>query len=71
LYYHLKYSSEELTDIAHKLSYVSLKNIEWSCLYSGMGIIHPLSEKEIKKLLQNQNTKESINELASNVNLLK
>jgi len=34
-----------LSDIALKLSFMSITNVEWSCLYSGAGIVHSSGEK--------------------------
>jgi hypothetical protein len=50
LYYHPKHINNDLNDMALKLTYTSINNIEWSCLYSGMGIIDQNSEKDFKEL---------------------
>jgi hypothetical protein len=38
-------------EMALKLTYTSIKNVEWSCLYSGIGILDLSFEKHLKKLL--------------------
>lgn len=46
--YHLKKVNEDLNDISLQLTALSINNIEWGCLYSGLGIIHTPDEKEKK-----------------------
>jgi hypothetical protein len=52
---------EDLEDIQFKLINFSIDNIKWSCIFSGMGIINPLTEKEIDSISKifdsNENTK--------------
>ncbi|EYE87836.1 hypothetical protein Q428_11290 [Fervidicella metallireducens AeB] len=48
--YHLKKVNEDLYDISLQLTALSINNIEWGCLYSGLGIIHTPDEKEKKHL---------------------
>lgn len=41
----LQDNNNTLSGIALKLSFMSITNVEWSCLYSGAGIVHSSEEK--------------------------
>lgn len=49
---------DDLEDIQSKLINFSIDNVKWSCIFSGMGIITPLEEKENNHIIKmgNSNT---------------
>jgi hypothetical protein len=61
MHFKLKNKLEELYEIQLKLVNDSLNNIKWSCLYSGLGIINPLTKKEIQEILSNNENNEELN----------
>lgn len=58
-------------DIILKLSCMSTSNIKWSCLYSGFGILHILTDKDIKKLTYKLKCGEHIREQLKDMVFLK
>jgi hypothetical protein len=50
MHFKFKKNSEELYDIQCKLVSYSFDNTKWSCLYSGLGIIKPMTKKEVALL---------------------
>lgn len=71
MHYQLKKVPKKLEDIALSLCCISTNNIIWNCLYSGMGIIHSLSEKEFKKMVGELEIFERDKELFNNLVILK
>lgn len=61
----------ELSDIVLKLCYLSTSNVKWSCLYSGFGILHILTDKDIKKLTYKLKPSEHIKEKLKDMVFLK
>lgn len=54
MYCHPEHINNDLTEMALKLTYASIKNTEWSCLYSGMGLPDPNFDKHLKKLVNRE-----------------
>jgi len=57
---------EHIYDIRNKLNNFSINNIMWSSLFSGLGIINPLSEKDINALMENSPAENNIKDLLKN-----
>lgn len=62
---------QTLMKIAVKLCLLSKNNIIWSCLFSGMGIINTLKDKEYKKLVAGSDIINCDKELLNNTAMLK
>lgn len=71
MHYQLKKVPKKLEDIALKLCCISTNNIIWNCFYSGMGIIHSLSEKDFRKMVGELEIFERDKELFNNLVILK
>lgn len=50
---------------------MSIDNIKWSCLYSGAGILHILTEKEIKKLFNSIDFSDEFKNMLQDIILIK
>lgn len=71
MHYQIEDNSMDFEDMALKLCFMSLENIKWSCLYSGLGIIHSITEKELKKLTKSTDYSDVDRELMENAVFLK
>lgn len=69
--YYIKNPKNELLDILLKLSYISYNNVKWSCLYSGAGILHILSDKELRRISHKFKDRSGVRESLKDVALLK
>ena len=61
----------EINKITAELAYMSLCNIEWSCLFSGAGILYLTDESELNKMFNTIDKSEETSNLISDVVLLK
>ena len=58
--------NENIYDIRSKLNNFSLNNIMWSSLFSGMGIINPLTEKDVERFFKLNKSDNNTKDLLSN-----
>lgn len=66
MHYKLRNIYENLDELQYKLITFSLDNIRWSCLYSGMGIITPLTQKELEQILKIDNNEDNMRHTLNN-----
>lgn len=63
--YHIDGISENISEIKCMLTNLSIDNLKWSCLFSGMGIITPLTQKDIEHFTKLSPEGSSIEQLLS------
>jgi len=71
LFYDFKENNYVFKDLCDSLCLWSVNNVKWSCLFSGIGIIGPLSKKEIKKIESLYRDKKELKHTIDNVVILK